>query len=457
MKNTIYQKLLRMKERNRSLSQKNTEGVSVERYRFLVRTDEWGHDIWTDAFQQAIRENDHILIPASEQPYYIDQSLTVPSNKYIEAHRDAVIRLRAGVRTLLLRNEHNEDGTHQKETFANPDANIHISGGRWEEMLEHRAGYGETGMYDLARSYYGVSTCMFFNNVKNLILEDLVFVHAGGFGVQLGNAENVVMENIEFDHCFADGLHINGNTENIYIYNVKGQVGDDLVAFNMYDWQNSSVDFGPIRTAWCEKLELYPESPYKAFRIQPGLYRYDDGSTVDCALEDAVIKNVRGISTFKLYFQTPCYRVDEGREPGDTGTGNNIFFEDISIDLTGPIDKLRDYLESDPITGSIAGFEVGANIQNLYFENINVTLYREKYPMSFFLCVGPKSVRDGKWEVFDPEINSAVENVYLKHVSVNGGDTAASKHYIHQIAFRDLYRDGTATGKGIIRNIITQD
>ena len=456
MKKAIYEKLIRMRERNLSQSLKVAEGVSIERYRSLVRVDECGTNIWSDAFQQAINENDHIIIPASKEPYYIDKTITVPSNKYIEAHSAAFIRLKAGIKTLLLRNEKNEDGTHKRETFATPDTNIHISGGCWEEMCEKRAGYGQSGMYDAERSYYGVSTCMFFNNVKDLTLENLIFVHTGGFGIQLGNAKNVVVENVEFDQCFADGVHVNGNIENIYIHNIKGQVGDDLVAFNMYDWQDSSVDFGPIKTAWCENLELSQESPYKAFRIQPGLYYYDDGSVVDCSLVDVVIKNVKGINTFKLYFQTPRYNVDKGREPGDTGTGNNIFFEDITIDLTGPIDRLKDYMESDPVTGSFAGFEIGANIENLYLENINVTLYREKYPMSFFMCVGPKSVRNGNLEIFDPEINSFVENVYLKNVCVNSGDTENSKNYIHQIAFDDIYNDGTATGKGVINNIIIQ-
>ena len=114
------------------------------------------------------------------------------------------------------------------------------------------------------------------------------------------------------------------------------------------------------------------------------------------------------------------------------------------------MDKLREYLESDPITGSIAAFEVGANIRNLYFENINVTLHKEKFPMSFFLTVGPKSARKGEYELFNPEINSTVENLYLKDVFVNGED---SKDYIRQIEFDDIYNDGTATGKGVIKNI----
>ena len=455
-KNDIFEKLTSIKESVYGASKKESMGVLVTDYSSFVRTDDDGLCIWSEAFQAALNENEHIVIPASDEPYYIDKTITVPSNRCIEALDGAVIRLKKGTKTLLLRNEHNENGTHIRETFRNPDTNISIIGGLWEEECDARAGYGKSGMYDDQRSYYGVSTYMFFNNVKNLILKNLVFSHMGAFAVQMGNAKNIVIENIKFEKCFADGLHINGNTENIYINNVKGFVGDDLVALNMYDWQNSSVDFGPIKTVWCEELELDAESRYKAFRIEPGTYCYDDGSVVDCSLNDAVFKDVKGINTFKLYFQTPRYNVDEEREPGDAGTGDNIYFENITIDLTGPIDKLKDYIESDPVTGSIAGFEVGANIGNLFFENIKVTLHRDKYPMSFFLCVGPKSVREGKIEIFDPEINSTVENVYLKNVSVDLGDTENAKEYIRRIRFDDIYGDGKTMGRGIIKNIIVQ-
>ena len=455
-KDDIYKKLISMKEAVLGTSKKESKGVSVTNYASFVRTDDDGIGIWSEAFQKALNENEHIVIPASDEPYYIDKTITVPSNRCIQALDGAVIRLKKGTKTLLLRNENNENGTHIRETFQNPDTDICIIGGLWEEEFEVRAGYGTSGMYDAERSYYGVSTCMFFNNVKNLILKNLTFSHQGAFAVQMGNVKNIVIEDIRFKKCFADGVHINGNTENVYINNVKGQVGDDLVALNMYDWQDSSVDFGPIKTVWCEGLELDAEGGYKSLRILPGIYYYADGSAVDCSINDAVFKDIKGINTFKLYFQTPKYHVDEGREPGDTGTGDHIYFENITVDLDEPVDKLKDYNESNPVTGSIACFEVGANIENLFLENITVTLHRDKYPMSYFLCAGPKSVRQGKTEIFDPEINSVIENVFLKNVSVNSGSTENAKEYIRQIRFDDIYGDGTSTGRGIIKNIIVQ-
>ena len=65
-------------------------------------------------------------------------------------------------------------------------------------------------------------------------------------------------------------------------------------------------------------------------------------------------------------------------------------------------------------------------------------------------------MRDGKLEIFDPEINSLVENLYLKNVCINSEDTENAKNYIHQIVFDDIYNDGTAIGKGVIKNIIVQ-
>ena len=431
--------------------------VSLAEYKDLTRLGEDGKCIWTEAFQRAVREHEYIRIPAAQEPYYIDHTIIVPSNRHIEAQDGAVIRL-LDVPILMLRNEHNEDGTHVRETFSNPDCNISIRGGRWEESNEIRKGYGKSGMYDMDRSYFGVSTCMFFNQVEGLTLENITFVHTAGFSVQVGNARNVVFENIKFENCFADGLHINGNITNLYIRNISGQVGDDLVALNMYDWQNSSVDFGPICNVLCENLDLFPDSRYKAFRISPGIYHYKDGMQVDCSLNRAIIRNVKGINTFKMYFQTPRYRVDGGPEKGEVGSGDQIFFENIQIDLNRPIDLFEPYCNSDSVTGSIAGFEMGSVLGDIYFEDIDVTLHRDIYPTSYFLCIGPKSVRyqdaEGHWmEVFDPGISSQVENLYLKNIKINGEYMSDPESYVREIVFDDLYGDGQAIGTGKIKNI----
>lgn len=409
--------------------------------------------IWTNALQNALTEHEIVIIPKNNVPYFIDGSVTIPSNRHIIAEDGAVIKIHEGSRLLMLRNESTKDGTHMP-IKGKRDSNITIEGGIWQEWCPHRMGYGGSGMYDRERSFFGVSTCMLFNNIDNLTLRNMTFKNCGGFAVQLGDISRVIIENIRFENCFADGIHVNGNTKDIHIKNISGQVGDDLVALNMYDWQNSSVNFGPCENVICEDLVLSEESHYKALRIEPGIYTYEDGTKVDCSLNNAIIRRVEGIKTFKLYCQTPPYEIGKSPENGEVGSGNNIFFEDIKIDLDSPIDPLDEYLSSHPIKGSFAGFELGLNVKNLYIKNIDLTLYRDKFPMSYLLCIGPKSVRlENGTEIFDPYFSSVAENVYLENITVNKKRVDDISPFVKEIVFDKLYDDIPSSASGKILNL----
>lgn len=453
----IREKLSRMIQENRALAETLTDKVSLTDYAHLVRPG----NIWTDALQAALDEHECIEIPAADMPYMIDGTVTIPSNRHIEAADGAVIRQAAGVRVLMLRNEHTQDGTHAPIAKENRDCNISINGGRWEESWTKRLGYRRSGMYDMdASHFFGVSTCMLFNNMDHLTLTNMTFYHTAGFSVQMGDVADVHCEEIAFVECFADGIHVNGNVENLVTRSIHGQVGDDLVALNMFDWQNSSVNFGPMRTVLCENLEAAAGKGYKAMRLQPAVYYYDDGSAVDCSLNDAVISNVSGIKTFKMYYQTPAYNVDTQKpEKGSVGSGDNIFFENLTIDLDMPCDKFKPYLESDPVTGSFAALEINANIGRLSLENVDLKLY-DHFPMSFLIAVGPKSVRrgtgeqEGKIEVFDPYVGCEVGVIELKNITINGIKPDDITPYIHEIVFDHLYDDAPSTARGSVREII---
>ena len=234
-KERIYETLRSMKEKNLSERDALKRRASLEAYRHLAcegQQDGAAVLIWTRALQTALTENEVIYVPASDEPYYIDSPVVIPSNRHIIADSGAVIRLKKGVKTLMFRNEHTVDGTHFPIPSDARDENISITGGIWEESIDHRAGYGKSGMIDEQRSFYGVSTAMFFNNLNGLTLENMVFRHTAGFAVQAGDISNAVMHGISFEECYADGLHINGNTKNAWIKDIKGQCGDDLVALN---------------------------------------------------------------------------------------------------------------------------------------------------------------------------------------------------------------------------------
>ena len=446
MEDKLYQILLDVKTNNLELCEKLNDECSILDY-----SDYAVNNIWTTALQNALLDHEIVVVPPRITPYLIDDTIIIPSNRKLVLY-GATLLLSEGTDVLMMRNEHPVDQTHSFEKGKHDD-NITLLGGTIMESRTERAGYGRSGKFDHDRSMYGVSTCLFFNSINHLTIRDVTFSNCAAFAIQAGEIENSVFENISFVSCYADGLHFGGNIKNIYIKDVKGNVGDDLVALNMYDWQNSSVNFGPGENIWCENLSLDRDGKYKAIRLEPGTYYFDDGTTVDCALKNVVVKSVRGIRTFKLYMQTPPYSIGQLPEKGDVGSAENIVFEDIEADFFAPIDKFKEYMESDPLRGTSAVFELGANINGLKLKNIHITMHKDDFPESYLVCIGPKSiVRNGK-EVFDPYISCKAENISVEDVFVNDKKLMSSNGYFKEIEFEDVNKDGNSTGRGQFERI----
>ncbi len=410
--------------------------------------------VWTKALQTALYEHEIVEIPTGRKPYYIDDTVIIPSNRRIEAWR-AVLCLTPECRVLMFRNEHTKDGTFAPIDESEKDENISIFGGCFAESRKDRAGYGKSGRYsEKDDGFFGVSTCMLFNNIKNLTLENVTFRNTAGFALQAGDAKNIVFENIWFSDCFADGLHINGGCENVLARNIYGEVGDDIVALNAYDWQNSSVNFGAIRNVLCENLNLAPLSRYKALRFEAGTYTYADGTQVDCALQNIIVKNVIGIKTFKMYLQTPPYSIGGNRESGDVGTIDNFFFDDIKADLQGPIDSFPEYVRGDTVRGAFAAFEIGANVGTLCFENIDFIHHSEEFPLSYLVSIGPKSIVCGDKEVFDPYLSCHAKKLIFKNITLNGEKCKNIRSVLHETEFDNINGDGDSSGKGEFLQVI---
>ncbi len=404
--------------------------------------------VWTMAFQRAVDENEIVEIPASDVPYDLDGSVLIDGNCKIVAY-GATVRLLPSVNVLMLRNRNVKNGMYEQTVMGEgANENIAILGGTWEESRQRRLGYGKSGMFDESRSMYGVSTCMLFSNVKTLLLKDMTFRHTAGFSAQIGNARDISVQNIHFDDCFADGIHVNGNTENISVRNLSGHVGDDLIALNMYDWQDSSINFGPLKNAFVEGLDIAHDSRFKDIRILPGIYRFRDGSAVDCSLENVLIRKVRGVQCFKLYYQTPKYVIGEEPEWGAPGSGDHIYFED--IDVVSRHDNMKSYRENDPVTGRFGAWEIGSDIGHLHLENIRISIDKERFPLGKPVSVGPKSVVSGEYEIFDPYVSCALGTLTMKNVTVNGEPVRTPDDAAHQIVFDRIYDAPRTSGSGTI-------
>ena len=449
-KEQIKRSLSNMAQRNIKRQSGLSRKATISDYSSFVRTSENGYVLWTDAIQNAIDENEIVIFPEGE--YYVDKTIVIPSNRKIIAY-GARIKKVPEMNTLLLRNEHLKDGSFFKIDSSDADENITIEGGTWEDTgIEWTFHHG---LYDKENSMVGVSACMCFTNMVGLTISDVKIIRAGGFGIQVGNLTDAVIENVEFENTVADGVHINGNTKNVIVRNICGSVGDDIVALNMYDWTASSVCFGPIENVICENITLSPEGRYKAIRILPGKYFYKDGTVSDCYLKDVIFKRIRGVNTFKFYFQTPPYVIGEKPELGESGRGDNLFIEDVQLDLYKPIDAFDEYLEGDPVLGAFAAFEFGSYFGRVELSDIKLSLYKDKFPMSYLAAIGPKSIRRNGKEIFDPYINSSVDQLVLKNVRVNGEEVKAENHekYIKEISFENLYGESDITCCGEFKKV----
>ena len=84
----IRERAAHMRAQNLAAAARLTDRVSAEDYRAQVRPARQGGEtieIWTDAFNRALREHEVLVVPAREEPYYIDASIIMPSSRRIEA------------------------------------------------------------------------------------------------------------------------------------------------------------------------------------------------------------------------------------------------------------------------------------------------------------------------------------------------------------------------------------
>lgn len=428
--------------------------INLSELEYLAVTPYKNDKIWSEAFSFALKNYEYIIIPAGK--YYVDKSLVVPQNRGIIADENAEIILIKGVKSLLLRNENVIDGSDKPiPKTAIKDENISITGGIWGEENDERLGYGKSGCFDENNSMVGVSTCFLLSNVKNLTLKNLTFRHTAGFAIQMGNISNFAVENICFDVCYADGLHINGGTENGTVKNLYGHTEDDLIALNAYDWDNSSINFGKIENLVVDGVKCdVGGNVHKSIRIQPGIYPYKSGEKEDCFVKNLTIKNVSGVACFKMYLQTPAYTTFPEKNVG-VGRMENILFENISADTSEPVDKQPNYLSGNTVTGNFATFEIGSNVKNLTFNNVKTVLNKAKYPNSYFIAVGPKTqyIAEKKLELFDPYVCCTIQRINFENVYINNEKKDDLTGFIKEISYDNLYPSALPFGKGKIISV----
>ena len=176
VKQRIIDDTLQAKARNEAAIAALKDSVSLDEYVHLTRECEHGR-VWTEALAAAVREHEIVVIPASDEVYWIDKTVFIPSNTHIEA-TGAKIRLVPEYPYVMLANEHVHDGTYAPIDTSDRDVNISIHGGSWEECSTKR---GERKFHADKGSFFGVQA---------LLKQRGIFDHHHHAGQKHGHKQN---------------------------------------------------------------------------------------------------------------------------------------------------------------------------------------------------------------------------------------------------------------------------
>ena len=417
--------------------------------------------VWTKAIQASLDEHKSVYIPNVGEDIYFDESIIIKSNYKLKVDKNQRLVMAPFTGVTFLKNENIISGVDKSITLDNPDCNIVIEGGIWDAFEgERNLDNGNWNLYvDKKRSILGAYGMMVFSNVRDIIIKDCTMTNSKDYAVEISNVEGMYISDIHFINYYKDGIHINGTARYGIVRNLSGvDMGDDMVAFNAWDWNTSAMCFGPIEKVIVENLE----GNNNEFRLSPGRKRYSETEYLDCDIRDCVIRNVSGVYTFKIYAQPNCSNTADRSEI--VGNIENVYFDNIhfpAIKNTG----LADYL---PVSGL---FEICTDTDNMHFDNIKIDQTTDRFKdigISVFK-VGPlsgtydnESDNPDDWtELFSPDDICTVKNTYIGKVSFidkNVGEAdgelliKATRQTINENYPMTTPRGGT--GYGIIQNVI---
>jgi acetyl esterase/lipase len=380
-----------------------------------VETRKVTAEVWTQAMQASLDAQGTLHIPARAQPYYIDAPLVLKSGHKLSADPTAVIRLKPGTNTCMVRNERVVTLNTKPVPSDQPmDTDISIEGGIWTTLANSLATNGNTlGLSAKTNPAFGTHGVILLQNVRRVSVKNLTVRQSKPFGVHLANAHAFSVENITLEEHRRDGVHVNGPASDGLIRGVRGDPHDDNVALNAWEWKNYAPSYGPIERIVIEDITGAPEgvSSTRAIRLLPGVKRFPDGSTLDCPISDVTLRRITDIREFKLYDQ-PNLELGRANDFSvGVGTLKNITFEKLTLRQPGVIqvhahtDRLtvRDVRLLFPVTTGYHLVELG--------------------PLSQTYKAG-RSEDPAKWvEIFSPDLDCTVRNVTVTGVRTQDSPT----------------------------------
>ncbi len=412
-------------------------GSKLDDFRHLVEAGKWTElwpgpdgkpqprevagEVWTAAIQAALAKHNTVTIPARPQPYYLDAPIVLKSGQSLVADAKAEIRLKPGINTCMVRNEHivgAQNGPVPADV--KPDRDILIEGGIWTTLGTSPDQWnGNTrGRSAKEKDVAGCHGVILLSNVRGVAVRNVVVRRSRAFGVHLSNCCDFVVEGMTFEEHGRDGVHLNGPSCYGVIRNVRGVTYDDLVALNAWEWLGYTPTFGPIHHVLVEDVigtgcasrdyaSPYPDGTAE-IRLLPGTKNFPGGVRLACDISDCVFRRLTDIRTVKLYDQ-PNLELGRDKDFADPiGSVQNLHFNRLVLNRPGR-------------------FQIAANVNGLTIDGVEL---RFALPEGFRLVeIGPMSATcrfnpdDPKtWtEIFSPDRDVTVRGFRLNGVQILQG------------------------------------
>ena len=428
----------------RAVAAKRQSAAELTEYQHLTHTETWTErwpdgertvtaEVWGAAANTALAAHDWLVIPARDEPYYFERPMVLRSGQCLSADPTAELRLRPGVGTCLVRNANLTgfaDGPVPDDLV--PDTGIVIEGGLWSTLCTSpREPNGNAlGRPDVDFDVTGCHGVILLQNVRQSVVRDLTIKQSKPFGIHLGLASEVLVDNIRFVRHYRDGVHLGPPSHDIVIRNIRGETHDDLVALNAWDWVNSNPAFGPLHHILVEGVHGAPWElgANNAIRLLPGVKRFSDGSTVDCPITDCVLCDLETLRELKCYDQP---NLELGRD------------RDFSLEV-GRVERI--WLQRLRLPHPVP-LELGAMATDVTMEDVQLGF--EPTGDDCLVRVGPLSMTykhgsddPSKWvEVFSPDRDVTVRRLTVRNVSTPSGPVADPMGTLVQVGDQQLNPD----------------
>lgn len=287
---------------------------------------------------------------------YSTNGLTIYSNTLIIAGQGCGAILRTGADAPLFKNENLAfDGAPQ-------DSNIMIVGGIWNGN-----GHNQTYIDDATFPTDPPAHCMVWYGVQNLTIKDFKLYNGTKYAIHAINVKHYTVESFHIDNLYQgaitnDGIHADGQCEDVTFRNGYIAAGDDAIGINADDqWDYTGAAAypffaggaeGPVSKVLIENIVL--ESTRYGIRILSG------GSRVD----DVTIRNISG-STFDYWLVIDNYYAFPSRITTN-GSGN---IGNVLIDGVDVVVKKNNSKPDAEIATSIESLTIRGLRQDTFFTN----------------------------------------------------------------------------------------